>query len=69
MRNSTFAHTVPPLKHHFTAIVLVLTLAACGGPGGETAANQGEAATGATAGNDMGGDEAANLSDTGQNAQ
>ncbi len=68
MRNSTFAHRAPPLKHHFTAIALVLTLTACGGSAGETAANQGEAATGATAGNDMGGDEAANLSNTGQNA-
>ncbi len=56
------------LKQPVTAIALVFALAACGGPAGETAANQGEAATGATAGNDMGGDEAANLSDTGQNA-
>lgn len=68
MRKLSFAHLGCPLKHHLAGVLLVLALAACGGPAGETAANQGEAATGATAGNDMGGDEAANLSDTGRNA-
>ncbi len=68
MRKLTFTPRMPRQRHHLALLALVFALAACGGPAGETAANQGEAATGATAGNDMGGDEAANLSDTGQNA-
>ncbi len=46
-------------------LILALALGACGGPSGDAAANKSEAATAATAGNDMAGDEAANLSEGG----
>jgi uncharacterized protein YceK len=44
------------------ALVLVLVLAGCGSPAQDSAANQGEAATVATASNDAAMDEAFNLS-------
>ena len=52
------------------ALILAIALGACG-PSGGAGANKSEAATGATAGNDMAGDEAANLSgdDVGGNGQ